>query len=128
VVYLLDTNVAIHIRDQDPATLARFEELEGPVLLSTIVRVELENGLYREPSLAGDRRLRLIALFENMELVPFDSDCADAYAAIVAACGYSRRKLLDRMIAAQAVASKATLITMNPSDFQDVPALSILAW
>jgi len=47
---------------------------------------------------------------------------------IVASAGYSRRKLLDRMIAAQALVHRATLITFNPDDFADVPNLSLLAW
>jgi len=35
---------------------------------------------------------------------------------------------LDRMIAAQALVHRATLITFNPDDFSDVPGLSLLAW
>ena len=37
-------------------------------------------------------------------------------------------QLLDRMIAAQALVHRATLITFNPDDFADVPNLSLLAW
>jgi predicted nucleic acid-binding protein len=46
----------------------------------------------------------------------------------VAAAGYSRRKLLARMNAAQAVVHRATLVTMNVDDFRDVPQLRGLAW
>jgi tRNA(fMet)-specific endonuclease VapC len=42
--------------------------------------------------------------------------------------GYSRRKLLDRMIVAQALVHRATLITMNPDDFSDIPGLALVAW
>ena len=38
------------------------------------------------------------------------------------------RKLLDRMIAAQAQVHRATLVTFNPDDFSDVPGLSSLVW
>ena len=41
---------------------------------------------------------------------------------------YSRRKLLDRMIAAQALVHRATLVTFNPDDFSDIPGLSSLVW
>jgi tRNA(fMet)-specific endonuclease VapC len=47
---------------------------------------------------------------------------------IVANAGYSRRKLLDRMIAAQALVHRATLITFNVDDFSDVPGLKLRAW
>ena len=50
------------------------------------------------------------------------------YGAIVASAGYSRRKLLDRMIVAQALAHRATLVTFNPEDFSDIPGLSSLVW
>jgi len=61
-------------------------------------------------------------------VLAFDEASGDAYRMIVAAAGYSRRKLLDRMIAAQALVHQATLVTRNPSDFQDVPGLELLVW
>ncbi|HEV3489657.1 MAG TPA: PIN domain-containing protein [Reyranella sp.] len=60
--------------------------------------------------------------------LPFDDAAADAYGAIVASAGYSRRKLLDHMIAAQALVHRASLVTMNAGDYADVPGLSLLAW
>jgi predicted nucleic acid-binding protein len=60
--------------------------------------------------------------------VPFDEPAADAYRAIVEAAGYSRRKLLDRMIAATAIVHRAVLVTRNADDFQDIPGLRLEAW
>ena len=37
-------------------------------------------------------------------------------------------KLLDRMIAAQALVHRASLVTFNPDDFSDIPGLSSLVW
>ncbi|HAJ03147.1 MAG TPA: VapC toxin family PIN domain ribonuclease, partial [Brevundimonas sp.] len=34
----------------------------------------------------------------------------------------------DRMIAAQAIVAGATLATLNPADFRDIPGLSLLEW
>ena len=42
--------------------------------------------------------------------------------------GYSRRKLLDRMIAAQALVHRATLVTLNEDDFRDIPGLHLESW
>ena len=46
----------------------------------------------------------------------------------MASAGYSRRKLLDRMIAAQALVHRAALATRNASDYADIPSLSLLRW
>ena len=58
----------------------------------------------------------------------FDAAAADAYGSIVAHVGSSRRRLLERMIAAQALVHRATLVTLHAEDFSDVPELQLLAW
>lgn len=126
--YLLDTNVAIHLRDGEPEILAKVVALNGATLLSIISRVELEGGVYRDPGQAHLRRQRLDTILAFLPVLAFDDAAADAYRLIVEAAGYSRRKLLDRMIAAQALVHRATLVTMNAADFQDVPGLDVLAW
>ncbi len=63
-----------------------------------------------------------------LPVVPFDDAAADVYRTIVEAAGYSRRKLLDRMIGAQAIVHRATLVTRNAGDFEDIPGLLLEAW
>ena len=126
--YLLDTNVAIHLRDGDSDIIAKVGALQGAIQLSIISRVELEGGVYRDPTQSNLRRPRLDAILEILPVLAFDDAAGDAYRTIVEAAGYSSRKLLDRMIAAQALVHRATLVTMNGADFQDVPGLSLLAW
>ncbi len=128
MAFLLDTNVAIHLRDGDPGVLQRVAALDDAVLLSIVTRVELEGGVYREPAHAQTRRLRLDAMLAALPTLAFDDASAEAYGAIVARAGYSRRKLLDRMIAAQALVHRATLVTMNAGDFTDISGLSVTAW
>ncbi|OYX06247.1 MAG: VapC toxin family PIN domain ribonuclease [Caulobacter vibrioides] len=128
MAYVLDTNVAIHLRDGDPDVATRITALEGAILLSIISRVELEGGVYREATQAGLRRSRLDAMLQVLPVLDFDGAAADAYRRIVEAAGYSRRKVVDRMIAAQALAHRATLVTFNADDFRDIPGLSLLAW
>jgi predicted nucleic acid-binding protein len=128
VAFLLDTNVAIHLRDGDERVMSRIATIDDAVAISIVTRVELEGGVYRVPSDAAIRRARLDVLLAAIPSLPFDNAAAELYARIVAHAGYSRRKLLDRMIAAQALAHRATLITMNPDDFADVVGLHIEAW
>jgi predicted nucleic acid-binding protein len=128
MAYLLDTNVAIHLRDGDEAVTRRIAALDDAVLMSIMTRVELEGGVYREPAYVAIRRARLDAILDAVPTLAFDDEAAEAYGAIVAYAGYSRRKLLDRMIAAQAVVHRATLVTMNADDFSGIPDLAVLQW
>jgi tRNA(fMet)-specific endonuclease VapC len=128
LVFLLDTDVAIHLRDGDEVVTAKVAALTGAILLSVISRVELEGGIYREPAQAGVRRPRLDAILAALPVLAFDDTAADAYRQIVESAGYSRRKILDRMIAAQALVHRATLVTRNAADFRDVPGLDLMVW
>lgn len=128
MAYLLDTHVAIHLRDGDPVITEKVATLDDAVVLSIVTRVELEGGVYRDPIDAPARRARLDVILNAIPSLAFDDAAAEAYAAIVAHAGYSRRKLLDRMIAAHALVHRATLVTMNPDDFADVPGLMLRTW
>ena len=128
MAFLLDTSVAIHLRDGDAAITARIATLDGALLMSVVTRVELEGGVYREPANSAVRRVRLDTMLAAIPVVAFDDAAADAYSRIVAHAGYSRRKLLDRMIAAQALVHRATLVTLNADDFTDVPGLQVVTW
>ena len=87
MAYVLDTNVAIHLRDGDPTISARIAALDDAILLSIVTRVELEGGVYRDPADAPARRARLDTLLRAIPVLAFDDAAADAYAAIVASAG-----------------------------------------
>ncbi|HEY4545612.1 MAG TPA: type II toxin-antitoxin system VapC family toxin [Pedomonas sp.] len=128
MAWLIDTNVAIHLRDGHDAVLDRIAQLDSMPLLSAVSVVELEGGVYRDPAQAPIRRARLDLLLGQFAILSFDAQTAEAYGRIVAATGYSRTKVIDRMIAAQAIVHRATLITMNAADFRDIPGLAMEAW
>jgi tRNA(fMet)-specific endonuclease VapC len=127
-VIILDTNVLIEIRERNEVYLTKLEEVDDTPMMSVISRVELEGGVFRVPSDALARRMALDRLLAFIPTIDFGDDAAKGYGDIIATIGYSRRKLLDRMIAAQALALDATLVTLNPGDFADVPGLKLLAW
>ncbi|MEJ7813203.1 MAG: type II toxin-antitoxin system VapC family toxin [Gemmatimonadaceae bacterium] len=128
MAFLLDTNVAIHLRDGDVVVTTRVAALDGAVVMSIVTHVELEGGVHREPAHTAVRRARLDTMLAAIPTLAFDDAAAEAYGAIVARAGYSRRRLLDRMIAAQAIVHRATLVTRNAGDFADVAGLQVLAW
>ena len=115
MAYLLDTNVAIHLRDGDPTISAKIAALDRAIPLLIVTRVELEGGVHCDVADAPARPARLDTLLRAIPVLAFDAVAADAYSAIVARAGYSRRNLLDRMIAVHALVHRATLVTMNPA-------------
>ncbi|MGA2953740.1 MAG: type II toxin-antitoxin system VapC family toxin [Caulobacteraceae bacterium] len=125
---MLDTNIAIHLRDRDVDVIRRVATLDGGAVISAITRVELESGVYADPVRAAVRRPMLDAILELVPTVAFDEAAAVAYGKIIGVTGFSRRKVLDRMIAAQAIVQGVTLVTLNAGDFRDIPGLDLLAW
>lgn len=125
---LLDTGVAICLRDGDFRIIDRFEQLDVRPFLSVISRVELEGGVYAKPAFAQQRHRTLDVLLEILPVLDFDFEMGAVHGKIVAGLGFSRRKIIDRMIAATALVHDLTVITLNSADFADVPGLRIDDW
>lgn len=124
----IDTNIAIELRDGHPPTLALISTLEEKPRLPFITRIELESGVHRDRELATARRSTLDLMLRNWPVVPLTEDDVLAYGRIVAASGFDRRRVLDRLIAAQALVRGGRLITRNPRDFRDIHGLSLIEW
>lgn len=125
--FLIDTNVAIHLRDGDPEIAARIERLTEFPMMSVVTRVELEGGL-ANPEVGMKRRELLDRMLSALPVLAFHHRDAVAYGVIVAALGFSRTRILDRMIAAQAIVAGARLITINGRDFAGIPDLDLEVW
>jgi len=125
---LIDTNIAIHLRDNDPAITTRITDLLALPRLSILTRVELEGGVYARPELAATRRAFIDLMLSQFPFLVFDRACVEAYRVIVGQCGFSRSRILDRMIAATAMAHDLTLITTDGEDFRTIPDLRLEIW
>jgi tRNA(fMet)-specific endonuclease VapC len=125
---MLDTSVAILLRDADSDADMRLEELDSLPALSIVSQVELEGGVVAKPAMAVKRRAAVDILLAALPVLPFDADCVAAYRQIVQTAGFSRRKVVDRMIAATALAHNLSLITLDRRDFSDVPGLRLKVW
>jgi predicted nucleic acid-binding protein len=111
----------------DSGILALAEPYWLKPCISIITRIELEGGAARTGS--DPRRAELLAaLLGSVAVLELTHAEADGYRAIVASAGFSRRKLLDRLIAATALVHGLPLATMNPTDFADVPGLEVVDW
>ncbi|MDB5675543.1 MAG: vapC protein [Sphingomonas bacterium] len=126
--YLIDTNVAIYLRDGHPMIVRRIAELGDVAAVSLVTLVELEGGVYANPAFAVRRRARMDAMFSETPVLPLDNAAVTVYGEIVRTAGYSRTRLFDRLIAATALLHGLTLITINGADFRDIPGLSLEIW
>ena len=125
---MLDTSIAIRIRDAEPEALSRLEATEGPISLSIITWIELESGVARDPASRDNRRQALDDILSTYPVAALTKRDVLAYRTIMEALGFSRPKLLDRIIAAQAIAAEAVLATQNARDFRDIPGLKLEEW
>jgi predicted nucleic acid-binding protein len=128
LAWLLDTSVAIQLRDGDRAFRSRLATVDEIPSISAITRVELEGGVYANPTLAEKRRKAVDAVLREFIVLDITSEIAALYGQIVAQAGFSRRKIADRMIAATALAHGLGLVTLNARDFRDVPGLDLIEW
>lgn len=125
--YVLHTNLAIAAILGSQQILDRLAKLPvGDVAISALSYGELLAGAASggDPQLA--QNLSLIS--ENIDILAFDRAAADAYGRLMKRLDAKRRKMLDRMIAAQALALGATLVTTSADDFEDLPGLKVEIW
>ena len=115
---MLDTSVVIDLGVISPA------DLPEETSVSAITMAELSAGPHAtaDPAERARRQDRLQQLESWVEPMPFDGDCARAYgrvyAAVLAAGRQPRRRAVDLLIAATALAAGMPLYTRNAHEFQ----------
>lgn len=130
VRYLLDTNtVAFHIRESSPALARRLRAIPASdAALSVITEMEIRFGLAKNPALKI--RSAVEGFLEGMNILPLTSEATRHYARIRADLEARGTPIgpLDLLIAAHALALKATLITTDLTEFRRVPGLVCEDW
>ena len=101
--------------------LRTFAEEGHRVRLSAIALYEWLRG----PRTIGELRVQE-ELFPGAQAVPFGTEAAAQAAALYAQLPRARGRDLDIAIAACALVHDASLWTLNPRDFSDVPGLRLL--
>jgi predicted nucleic acid-binding protein len=128
LAYLLDTSIAIYLREGLPDIVSRVVALPQKPFLSVVSRVELEGGVYAKAEEQEERRIAVDAMLRLLPVLDFDYEMSEVYGQIVAQSGFSRRKIIDRMIAATALVGSMTVITTNGDDFADIDGLKLEIW
>jgi tRNA(fMet)-specific endonuclease VapC len=119
ISFLLGANIAVCALDGAcPALRDRMEAYEpGEVALSATSLAEVAYGSWTGKPPAPEV---LDAFVASIPLVPFDEAVAREYARLP-----FRRARFDRLLAAHALSSGATVVTNTESDFADVPGLMV---
>jgi tRNA(fMet)-specific endonuclease VapC len=127
-VRLLDSNTIIQYVKGHEGVIAKVKSAVE-IAVPSIVVYEIEVGTIQSKQ-TGRRRRILSELFQEIEVVPFDSSAALAAARI--RCELEARgegiSPLDTLIAGIAVSRGAILITSNVSEFKRIKGLRIEDW
>ena len=130
-LYMLDTNTASYIIKGEPVVV-REHLLEVPmasVCISSITQAELPRGVAKKPE-AKHLPLAVKEFLIRVEIMPWDSDAAEAYAQLRTSCESEGTPLgtMDMLIAAHSVAVGAILVTNDQAFFRVKHHLSLEDW
>jgi tRNA(fMet)-specific endonuclease VapC len=130
VRYLLDTNTASYvIKGNVPAVREKLLRVPmNEIGISVVTEAELRFGVARRPA-AVRLQLAVDEFLLRVEILPWDSEAAKHYARIRTALEHSGSPMgnLDMMIAAQALAASAVLVT-HDRVFRRVKHLKLEDW
>ena len=127
--FLVDTNVLIyHLNGIANATQLLDRLLEPGAAMSAVSYMEIVEGLTGNQRTATAEQ-RFTVLAERMRILDFRREDAIVAARIRHGLREQGRNVrsrsLDLLIAATAISYDLTLVTNNPSDYQDVPGLRL---
>ena len=130
-MYVLDTNICIHVlKHRDRRLLHKFRAIRH-LGVSTVTLGELNYGIENGSSSLRVHRYEQLRLFTSqLTVLPWDEDAAQHYGVIRA--DLRKQGLMiggnDLLIAAQARAASAVLVTNNTREFGRVPDLTVEDW
>lgn len=130
-MFLLDSNVCIHLLNEKSYNIERNFRLHAPadIFLCSIVKAELLYGA-RHSQRVSENLQRLMLFFAPLGSLPFDDRCAEEYGLVRASLAEQGQIIgpNDLLIAAIARAHDATLITHNVGEFGRIPNLKLADW
>jgi tRNA(fMet)-specific endonuclease VapC len=131
-LYMLDTNTASYIIKGEPVVVR--EHLRqvpmASVCISSITQAELLRGVAKKPE-AKRLPIAVKEFLIRVDIMPWDSDTAEAYARLRTSCesvGTSPLGTMDMLIAAHSVAVGAILVTNDQAFYKIKHDLSLEDW
>ena len=130
MMYMLDTNICIHLMKHTQSVLDKFNKMEdNNMAISSITLAELEFGINYSTSYEKNRA-KLISFLPLVEVLSFDASAALEYGMIRAKMQKKGTLIgqLDMLIAAHAKSEGLTLVTNNTREFGRVDGLQFEDW
>jgi tRNA(fMet)-specific endonuclease VapC len=126
---LLDTNVVVAFLNGDNLMLKNIKDEINRIALSSLVVAELDYGA-KISHRAKENLERLYRFIDAVHVVPFDVECAKIFGTIKSKLRSIGKPTgeVDALIAATAMAYKATLATANRKHFENIEGLKIEVW
>ena len=130
-LYMLDTNTASYIIKGEPVVVR--EHLRqvpmASVCISSITQAELLRGVAKKPE-AKQLPIAVKEFLIRVDIMPWDSDAAEAYARLSTSCEKEGTPLgtMDMLIAAHSVAVGAILVTNDQAFYRIKHDLSLEDW
>lgn len=130
MVYLLDTNIIIALSKDIEPVASRLESIPASdVLIPVVVVAEIEFGIAKSRRRQSNRRV-FDDILAGFRVAAFDTAAAAAYGPLRATLERQGTPIgpNDLLIAAQALAAQAVLVSDNLAEFSRVPRLRVESW
>lgn len=137
-MHLLDTNIVTALYAGNELVIRRLERLDDPqVAITIITKVELLRGRidYLLKAIDGESLLRaqsLLAqteqLLNDLRIIPFEQTAIAQFERLRSQKSLRKMGRSDLLIASLTLANRATLVTRNIKDFQQVANLKLINW
>ena len=130
-MFLLDTTTVSDYIRGNKNIINRFRITSyQQIYISSIIKFEIEYGMLKKPSLKSLASRQLELLYQQVNALEFDSDCAKVAASIkhyLYSAG-TPISLEDIYIGAIALQHNLTVVTSNTKHFALIPDLKITDW
>ena len=130
MTYLLDTNICIYIINQQPAEVLQrlIDAGRESLAISSVTVAELAFGVAK--STRADSRAKLENFLSKFPILDWDEDAAWVYANVRKTLEAKGQRIGERdlLLASQAVALGATMVTNNTREFERIEGLKLENW
>jgi tRNA(fMet)-specific endonuclease VapC len=135
---ILDTNTLTHLFEAHPRVVEQYEKESDEIAMTIISRIEILQGRFamllkaangqelRRAQQRLDKTVEHLAEIPNV--IPVNDLAADGFDRLRENKKLRKIGRADLLIAALALANRATLVTRNLKDFRQVPGLRVENW